>query len=147
MIGIYLYNNFTLAAWVKTHTLEYNRKYFILSTSNGSYPIIFGLTYKENSGPYYSYNGLYTYGTNQANTALQLQKWQHLTYTLSGSNLKIYINGVSVYDGVTQPIIVENHLQVSLGLHVLSHLPKAEFDDLMIFNKSLTQNEIFRCFF
>jgi hypothetical protein len=33
-------------------------------------------------------------------------------------------------------------MKISLGLHALSHLPKAEFDDLMIFNKSVTQNHI-----
>jgi hypothetical protein len=141
--GIYLYTDFTLTTWVKIHNLEYNRKFFRFSRVNDSEGILFSLTYQPDSGPYYSYNGL----KYQANKALTIGKWQHLAYTLSGSNLKIYINGVVIYNGITTPIEVENHLDVYIGLHAMSHLPKAEFDDIMIFNKSLTQNQISRLLF
>jgi hypothetical protein len=134
--GIYIYGDFTLTAWVKMHSLEQFRRLFFLISPNN---IVFSLTQGANTGPYF-YSSFYNQD-QVSNTTLTIGKWQHLAFTIKGSTLSIYIDGVIVFEGLTVPLSVVNRSDIRIGSE--GHYPaNADFDDLKIFNKSLSQAEI-----
>ena len=133
--GAYIYGDFTLTTWVKMYALENARRLFIIPTSSGN-NIFFSLTL-NGSGPYYYYKN----GDQAASSQLTIGKWQHLAFTIKGSTLSIYIDGILKYNGQTTPITNEYHTNVFLGYQI-GHCPNAELDDVKIFNRSLTQTEL-----
>jgi hypothetical protein len=136
--GTYIYGDFTLTAWVKMHSLEVMRRLiFLISPSH----VAFSLTFNQNTGPYY-YSKICD--QNQiSNTSLTIGKWQHLAFTIKASTLSIYIDGVVVYNGNTTALSVENRTDIRIGSEGYNHA-NAEFDDIKIFNRSLSQAEIIK---
>ena len=75
--------------------------------------------------------------------SLVIGKWQHLAWTNQGSTHSIYVDGMLAYNGPTTPITVKNRTNVYFGTDQ-AHFVRAEFDDIKIFNRSLSQIEIAR---
>ena len=84
-------------------------------------------------------------GNLQSSLQLKINKWQHLAVTVTGTQLKIYIDGKL---GLTSTVIAS-----PMGImRTNNYIGKsnwggngnadAEFDDLKIFNRSLTQSEV-----
>ena len=136
--GTYINGDFTLTTWVKMKTLVEYRRFFVLKSTNG-YTAYFSLTRVFGSGPY-----LY-YPTTEfnANAPLVIEKWQHLAFTIKGSILAIYIDGICVYNGTGNAINTPISTDVYFGSYYEPTLrPNAEFDDFKLFSKSLTREEI-----
>ena len=124
------------------YTLEPGRRFLRMVSSTGNI-ILFSLTLNQNTGPYLFYNN-----TNyQAEIALKIGKWQNLAFTSKGTTLSMYIDGIRVQNSIITPFSLNSYTSVYFGLHDLSQLPNAEFDDIKIFNKSLTQTEIIQSSF
>ena len=138
----YMYDDFTLSFWVKIKAnIPYSR-FLIIQRADAS-KIYFSLSDNNNLRPYF----LFQNGLQQSNTALVINKWQHLAYTIQGTTLSIYIDGQSVYNGQTTPINYELQSNVLFGgVHSGNNSnPNALFDDIRIFNKSLSQTELIAC--
>ncbi len=131
----YLYGDFTLTIWVKTDVIKPSTRFFVLVPANGNI-VYFCLTSNQGLRPYYFYQD-----EQIANTSLSIGKWQHLAFTIQGSTLSIYIDGLIVYNRPTTPIPVRNYSTVYFGSYNGYHV-NAFFDDFKIFNKSLSQTEI-----
>ena len=116
------------------YSLDVVRRFLLIPTLSGN-NILFSLTFNNTVGPYYFYKN----GNQVANSSLTIGKWQHLAFTIKGSTLSIYIDGILKYNGQTTPIINEYHTNIFFGKN---DFPNAEFDDIKIFNKSLSQSEI-----
>ena len=113
------------------------KRFFTFSTLSGN-NVYFCLTSSGSYNPYFGINN----GNQMANTSLILGQWQHLAYTIKGSALSIYLDGLLVYNGLTTPISLENNIDVYFGFKTVVNLPKVQLDDVKIFSRSLTQSEI-----
>ena len=76
---------------------------------------------------------------------LPLNQWVHLTATANGTTFRVYINGVDA--GVTQesqlyPFNGTNNYSVKFGKHRGSYFTNGLLDDIGIWNRALTQQEI-----
>ena len=131
---VYIYGDFTLTSWVKMNKLAFSRTFFTFSTPSGN-KIYFCLTSNMLFNPYFGINN----AKQIANTELTLGQWQHLAYTIKGSTLSIYLDGILVYDDMTTPISLENNIDVYFGFGTK---PQVQLDDVKIFSRSLTQSEI-----
>ena len=133
----YIYGDFTLTAWFKMNSFAFYARFLTLIRSSSPSRIVFSLTYNA-SKPYYVYNN----GGQISNTSISYERWQHLAFSNQGSTHSIYIDGVLVYSGVTTPIKYELNKPVWFGSIDGVNGVYAQFDDIKIFNKSLSQTEI-----
>ena len=134
--GVYIYGDFTLTTWVKMYTLEGLRTFFMLRLPIAK-QIFFSLSTATELQPYFTYKN----GNQMANASLIVGKWQHLAFTNQETLHSIYIDGFLVYSGLTTSIDDQNRASIYFGTD-LTYFVRAEFDDIKIYNKSLTQNEI-----
>jgi hypothetical protein len=89
------------------------------------------------------YNGGSTTGNHQSTTLVRTGQWNHFATTLTGTNLRFYMNGVQMVSAtVSRPKnIVRNTCY--LGRSNWGDSPaNADVDELKIFNRSLTQSEV-----
>ena len=135
--GNYIYGDFTITTWVKMFTFESYRRFFAQKTPSTSSYIFFCFTGNGNGKPYYITNS----GEKIGNTSLIIGKWQHLAFTIKGSILSIYIDGICIYNNLAVPFSVENFTHVYFGTEGIRYT-NAEIDDIKIYNKSLTQTEL-----
>ena len=133
--GNYIYGDFTVTTWVKMFTLETYRRFLVLQPTKGN--IVYLSLTNINGEPYYYYQN----GDQIANATLKIGKWQHLAFTVKGSTLSIYIDGIAVYNGITTPISSQTFTYVYFGGD-MNFFVNAQLDDIKIFNRSLTQTEI-----
>ena len=124
----YIYGDFTLTVWVKMFSAGR-----LFRAYRPNYPSII-FTYHV--GPYYHY-----YSDQYSNTSLTPGKWQHLAFTIKQTTLSIYIDGLVQYNGTTNIIIRQLDTLVFIGGDGINRA-NAEFDDIKIFSKSLSQTEI-----
>ncbi len=76
---------------------------------------------------------------------LELNKWQHFAMSLGGNQFKIYIDGVvQVSSTANQPRAVTRTTAYIGRANWNDGLAVAYFDDLKIFNRSLTDFELKR---
>ena len=132
--GIYFYGDFTLTTWVKMYALNATVRFFKMIAQSGT-SLLFCLTFSANTGPFYAFSN----GNQAANTSLTIGKWQHLAYTIKGTTLSIYIDGLCVYTGFTSQISPQVFNSVYFGY---PYSPYVDLDDVKIYNRSLTQSEI-----
>ena len=130
----YFYGDFTLTTWVKMQTLEPFRRFFYLSQEDAT-EIYF--SFNEYTGPYYVSKD----GDQVANTSLITGEWQHLAFTIREATLSIYIDGVVVYEAPTTPIKPLTSTTALFGFDGNTYTA-AVFDDIKIYNISLTESEI-----
>ena len=95
---VWFSGNLTIEAWVYVHntTSRWSR---LIDFGNGpaDFNVIFGLSYGTTGKPFFEvYNGSVSGGLVYSNIALTANTWTHLAVTLSGTTVKIYINGVAV---------------------------------------------------
>ena len=130
--SFYINGDFTLTTWVNMEFDGSGVTLLLISLENQS--IIFGLS--NLSPPFFSYSN----NNIVANTGLTIGKWQHLAFTVKDTKLSIYIDGVIDSNNEITPI---NYSNSSINLVQFgSDLTVAKFDDIKIFNKSLSQDEI-----
>jgi hypothetical protein len=87
------------------------------------------------------------YGFYQSNIDITNQQWSNLTSVISGSNLKIYLNGNLVLETtIDESKRAPNFADLLIGSGARLDLPAEQFvgslDDIAIYNRALTQEEI-----
>ena len=135
--GIWFSGDFTLALWVKVISYGCCDRIMGLRDSSGSSFLVFSLC--SSQGPYIassaSHNFIYS-------NRLQIGQWSHLAFTYSNSTAMIYINGIQVKQGACSVPSNINYNGINYFGFYQVGAPNAVFDDVMIFNRSLTQTEI-----
>ena len=140
-------SGFTVMAWVKPNDLvvndadivtQYhspsNNRSWILQIRNGV-PRFVGCSNGSDSG-----SCKYATGTTLANNS---GTWYHLAGTWNGSKLQVYLNGVA--DASTPPTLTSLHSgarSIRLGYDAASEDYNGTMDDVMIFNRSLSAEQI-----
>ncbi len=111
--------------------------------------ILISLSYSGSGQPYVTTtdSNTNTNGNHISPVALKINKWQHLAVTVTGTQLKIYIDGkltltstvISAPKGI---IRTDNFIGRFTWNGNVNAVIDAELDDLKIFNRSLSQSEI-----
>lgn len=140
--GYYINSDFTITAWVnpQTYLLASNRRLLQFSTANGLDIVLIDIYVNINFA-------IVNAGLQRTlSTANQpCGKWYHLAVSLQGITGTIYINGQVKTQGAlytVRNIIQTNAVFGSAGAG--AGLTDAKFDDIKVFNRSLTQAEIIK---
>jgi hypothetical protein len=140
---------FSILAWVKARNLNsWSRLVdFGLSGKNATDSIILALSNNTNGNPTLIINNNKTTLINSAsNRQLNKAFWEHLTATYDYPNAYLYINGTMVMSGTTiSPISTVIRDSNYLGRSYRSPPDinaNADIDDLKIYNRALSQQEI-----
>ena len=145
--GIYFYNSFSFLVWVKVITYD-GMSRIIDCGGNGSasdnilIAISDGTTFTRPYSKIYR-NDVMT-GYIQSETPLTNTTWTHLALVYDGQNLRMYLNGKLVANTISSgsPNVIERHKCYLGRTNWSAPDVSAYFDDLMIYNRSLTANEI-----
>ncbi|WP_136465708.1 LamG-like jellyroll fold domain-containing protein [Flagellimonas onchidii] len=126
-----LSGDFTIASWVN------------LSTGIGNQDGIVAADNANNGQDINFYNGagrLWTGATDVviSNTTMTANTWTHVAITRSGSNLTIYIDGVSTGTGSWSGTMDVG----GLGRSFVGAVTEGSLDDLRIYSRALNSNEI-----
>lgn len=140
-VGEYMVGDFTLSVWVKIiEWTKYSRLLWLSGAPNGG--VFFSVCYAstDQKMPYFYHQR----GNQVATDELPLGEWAHLVFTMEVDQLRIYIDGQQTYSGEATPIDSHQHPIVTFGAATphYSASPNAYFDDLMIFNRSLSADEV-----
>ncbi|MBW2974917.1 hypothetical protein KY366_04330, partial [Candidatus Woesearchaeota archaeon] len=93
----------------------------------------FGVYTNNPASPYYV----------SSSTAISLNVWYHVVATYNGSRIAIYINGTYEGSSSASGDISPSTLDVGIGTHsTSSNYFNGTIDDVMVFNRSLTQAEV-----
>jgi predicted metalloprotease len=85
--------------------------------------------------------GDYGYAMDTGYT-LSLNNWYQLVGTYDGSIVKLYVNGVLINSNPATLLIGDNNLPVCIGSRLGSNSFKGLADDVRIYNRALTQDEV-----
>jgi hypothetical protein len=142
--GVYFRGDFTISVWLKPRSIVSDNRVLDFGVNSPDVDNII-LAY---AGPYGHVCNNGTCKWLSSPSSLKLNKWQHLAFSLSGSTGYLYINGKLVRSdtGFTTPraVIRTNCFIGKSNYGGGSQSVEAFFDDIKIFNKSLSQTEIIR---
>ncbi len=137
-------NKLSISVWMNASASSSNGLLMkgALSNSQGVYSLIY-----DTNILYFRLNGVTTEGIGQVTTPSIPQlvgNWTHIVATYDGVWQKIYVNGVLT---ASQPystnITVDNNALIIGGYYnAATYLFKGTLDNLMLFNRSLSQQEI-----
>jgi hypothetical protein len=143
--GIYFNNSFTFLVWVKI--LSFGSYARIIDCGNGPYSNNVVVSYSF-GGSKVPYTQIFvqgdTTGTIEIYSDVSANTWFHLASVFDGHNLTMYLNGnFAATNLTTAPLGVERS-QCYIGRSSWTGDPRSRacFDDLMIFNRALTSNEV-----
>jgi hypothetical protein len=148
--GVYISGDFTLSVWVKLISIT-NNSSRLLSISNDKIyldSILFslGVASLTETKPFFLISDTnYTVFRYFQSTALVINTWQNLVYRLNGSKLTMFIDG-NVVGTTNCPIIpqnvIRNNVQFGSRSNLLSETSDFHLDELRLYNRSLTDDEI-----
>jgi arabinan endo-1,5-alpha-L-arabinosidase len=146
--GVYFNGPFTTSVWVNAKSYGFSARVFDFGVNGwNSDNIIFGL-FKENSAQsfFQIYNGNTYTSILYCNSAIALNEWIHVAVTFDGSQAKIYFNGIfsgSSPQSSPQNVVRQtNFIGESNWSFYGDALANVVYDELRIYNRVLTQNEI-----
>jgi hypothetical protein len=142
-------NSLTVSAWVFTPSTLSSWKTLVAKTpSNGAGWVLYASNDRGGSRPAFSMvNGLYTYSEVYSSSTLPLNQWNLLTGVYHPNNtMEVYLNGQktgSIPNGI---FYQTNNQPVKIGCtdcpNSWSDYYTNHIDEVMIFNRSLSQDEI-----
>jgi hypothetical protein len=146
--GVYFSGGpFTITAWVKKITTTNQNR--LLDFGNGHLDsVLFAISYYTSSQPYLVISrGSNWTGNMVSNSFLALNVWTHLTSVFDGSYAYIYLNGTQVLNQSTINIYPPNVSRSNCYIGRSNWYPgdkdaNAYFDDIKIYNRSLSNEEI-----
>ena len=146
--GVYFNGPFTTSAWVNAKSYGFSSRVFDFGKGQAIDNIIFGL-FKENSTKsfFQTYSGNTYTSILYCNSAIVLNEWIHVAVTFDGSQAKFYFNGIfsgSSPQSSPQNVVRQtNFIGKSNWSFYGDALANAIYDELRIYNRVLTQNEIY----
>ena len=144
---VYFNGNFSLLTWVKIKQISYQARLIEVSNGRNNNNLAFILNYQSTLSPYFRlFSGSTTISLLKSSQQLEKDKWQHVTFVLSLPNVFIYIDGQLVGNDTATDIPMNVTRSVNyLGRSMWSSLDtdlNADLDELKIFNRALTKDEI-----
>jgi hypothetical protein len=137
--GTYFVGDMTVTAWwYVRNCVDWSG--FMSFVVNGQYTIGMAITSGTTCIPFVNvaYGGPVISGSNPlSNTAITKNKWMHTAFTITGSTLVIYINGISVASTPTYTAI-----NTSTTTNVFGWSADFDFNEIKFFSRGLTQQQI-----
>jgi hypothetical protein len=145
--GIYLSGDYSIMAWVRVKQNIPNAKLFDCGNSRNDDLEVSLSSGAQLGSPYIAYTGQ-GWGTPDytSSTQLPLDEWHYLAAIAQGNTLLLYIDANLVVNG-SLPFQANGVSRVDCYVGRCNWYPGqadayADFDDLRIFNRALSQNEI-----
>ena len=141
--GVYFRGDFTISVWQRLNKLVNWAR--IIDFGNGpNSDSIFLASTTVGQPVMFIYNNSNSFTRVQTVSSLVIGSWAHVAFTLNGTTAKIYLNGTFV--ALTPFMTPSNTLRTRnyIGRSNTSGIGylNADLDDLMIFNRSLSDSEI-----
>jgi hypothetical protein len=146
--GVYFDSpEFTISVWVSPQQVSSRARIFDFGNGQNVDNILLSFSEQTTLQPYFQIRSGSTFcGGGVSSMNLVLNKWQFLTVTFDGNNVRIYLNGQLTFDQVitcSLPIIQRTNCYIGKSNWANDGYSWSLLDDLRIFNKSLTQKQIF----
>jgi hypothetical protein len=140
-------NAITVSAWVKPNNLTTSNYPGLVGRNNGAgfrnYQLIASL---QGGNAYFSISGDGTASAyRQSTTPLSLNQWNYLVGVYNGTDIIMYLNGIlsqGTLTGTVPPTIYGGGSTSLLIGDFVSNYFNGSIDEVMIFNRSLTSDEI-----
>ena len=133
-----LMNNFSLSIWIKPDNATTNLQGLLL-IKNSSFYVQNGINGNNNLVLAFYQNG--TQETKSIGALLPANEWTHLVITKNGTSLKVYKNGLNTNTFTVLDIPFDQNNN-NLNIHSTSATRPQSYDDLLIFNRALSQEEV-----
>ena len=141
----------TIMAWLKFRSLDFSKPLNLINI--GCEPSMDKIVITLIDPYLFSYSfGTSVEGGNSTTEALKLDQWQHLSFVFSFPSFSVYIDGIDVTtpgSTITDPSFSLKNIVRTLNYVGRSNWymngdldADADFDDLKLFNRALTQTEI-----
>jgi PKD repeat protein len=130
-------NTATFMCWIKPNGPQNDLAGLIFARGNSAS----GISIKDNNEIRYHWddNG---YGFSSGLFASEGQ-WSHCALVVSPTSIKIYVNGVAATNNVTNsPTTINDNMMIGADISSSTRRFKGMIDEVCIYNKALTQNEI-----
>ncbi len=131
-------NTVTLTAWVKRNGLQVNSAGIVFARGGTTTS---GLSITSGNALFYTWND--EAGSYNFNTGLTMpdNTWTHIALVITPTNAKVYMNGVAATRTAAH-VAEAFDTPVKIGYDNGSRFFKGEIEEVSVWNKSLTQNEI-----
>ena len=145
--GVYFNSSFTASVWVNVKSYTKYARVFDFSEYGYNDNVVFVLFRNGITASYFSI----LYGTNvktelNCQSSLVLDEWIHLAVTFDGVQINFYYNGISS-GSILQSNYPKNVVRyvnyIGKSNWAQDELANAIYDELRIYNRALTQNEIY----
>ena len=143
--GVYFNGPFTTSVWVNAKSNGFSSRVFDFGKGQAIDNIIFGLFSGGGLNSYFSiFSGSSSLNALGCSSSLVLNEWVHLAVTFNGSIASFYYNGILAGSLLQlQPrSLVRNMNYIGKSNWAGDGLADAIYDELRIYNRALTQNEI-----
>lgn len=134
-----LTSTFTLEAWVNPTSLA-NPSPIVSKgeTSGGNSGYLLSAKYGANAAGYVANSGT---AAEIGGAALSTNTWSHLTFTSDGTNLRLYIDGVSV-SPKSAIVAKASSAKLEIGHSFLGGYFGGRIDEVRIYNEALSEGQI-----
>ena len=143
--GAYFGTSFTFSTWVYPQSLGYYSR--IIDFSQNGYDNIVWTFNSYIGTPYLGTfnNALQVLLMNSPNP-ITVGLWQFIAFTFDGANGKVYLNGQTIaiqYNAPSMRIVTRTHNYFGKSFNLVDGYSSSVLDDLRIYNRCLTDAEIF----
>jgi hypothetical protein len=132
---------FTISVWVYPKSVGSYANILDFGNGAGVDRIVFGLSFNSTMKPFIRLNRT---NFEVVTATLLLERWQFLAVTFSGTELRMYLNDqiiLKTTTSVTLPIVTRSNCFIGKSNWNDSY-SYSYLDDLRIYNKSLSQDEL-----
>lgn len=142
--GVYINGSCTVSVWIKAYKMNSFARVFDFGGGETFQTLFFAYTCDMSGRPCFRF---YNYGTTtefiQSNTVLRIGVWEFVCFVVNETMGSIYLNGKKVAESVSYRALHSVRTKNYLGKSNWNDgLANADFDELKIFNRALSQNEI-----
>lgn len=148
--GVYISGDFSITAWISVALWTTDTRIFEAGNPTTYDNVAFGFANNTNRNPFVVlFNGNESIRVVSPVTMAQT-KWTHLAATLNGTTLRIYMNNNLTIESDVTGFVPRNVFRTNcyIGFSSLPNVlaPKASFDQIKIFNRALSSDEVFADF-
>lgn len=136
----------TLSSWVYVDNLAANGAYYLCKNDLGNYdPYQYRMGIGNDSSMYFGFKNSNSESVDFSQSiSLNNQKWNHLLTTYDGSFVKFFINGTLISTQNYSSTISQDSKNLDIGrdAHGPIEYYKGKLDDIRIYNRALSDNEV-----
>jgi hypothetical protein len=138
----------SIEIWIKAPSLPANQS-LISKGAQGCYHSSYGISTTNHGLVFYITNNTITVTSPHSGTQIWDNQWHHITGTYDGSTLNLYVDGMQIQNGNNIQLTIQYNLSYTdliIGNYLGNciHPYTGYIDEVMIWNRALTQEEIYQ---